>query len=111
VGQFTDERVNDPAIVAMRNKVSIVVDESLPKDAATVTMRLSDGRSPTRTISHNKGTPDRPMTDDEIEAKFMGLATDRLGDDDARRVVEMCWNLEREGDVGAIVKLCGGPPR
>jgi hypothetical protein len=51
------------------------------------------------------------MTDDEIEAKFMGLATDRLGDDDARRVVEMCWNLEREGDVGAIVKLCGGPPR
>jgi 2-methylcitrate dehydratase PrpD len=74
-------------------------------------MRLSDGRSTTRTISHNKGTPDRPMTDDEIEAKFMDLAVDRLGDDAARRVVEMCWNLEREGDVGAIVKLCGGPPR
>jgi hypothetical protein len=51
------------------------------------------------------------MTDDEIEAKFMDLAVDRLGDDDARRVVEMCWNLEREGDVGAIVTLCGGPPR
>jgi 2-methylcitrate dehydratase PrpD len=111
VGQFTDDRVNDPAIVEMRSKVSIVVDESLPKDAATVTMRLSDGRSTTRTISHNKGTPDRPMTDDEIEAKFMDLAVDRLGDDAARRVVEMCWNLEREGDVGAIVKLCGGPPR
>jgi len=111
VAQFTDERVNDPAIAAMRTKVSIVVDESLPKDAATVTMRLSDGRSLTRTISHNKGTPDRPMTDDEIEAKFMDLSADRLGDDDARRVVEMCWNLEREGDVGAIVKLCGGPPQ
>jgi 2-methylcitrate dehydratase PrpD len=111
VGQFTDERVNDPAILAMRSRVSILDDEALPKDAATVTMRLTDGRSLTRTISHNKGTPDRPMSDDEIEAKFIDLAADRLGDDDARRVAEMCWSLEHQGDVGVIVKLCGGPPR
>jgi len=111
VRQFTDERVNDPMVAAMRSRVSIVVDEALPKDAATVTMKMADGRSFSQTISHNKGTPDHPMTDDEIEAKFMSLAGERLGDDDARRVAEMCWNLEHQSDVGAIVKLCGGPPR
>jgi len=111
VHQFTDERVNDPVIDAMRGRVSIVVDEALAKDAATVTIRMTDGRSVSRTISHNKGTPDHPMTDDEIEAKFMGLAAGRLGDDDARRVAEMCWSLENQRDVGAIVKLCGGLPR
>jgi 2-methylcitrate dehydratase PrpD len=111
VRQFTDDRVNDPEIDAMRGRVSIVVDEALPKDAATVTMKLTDGRLLTRTISHNKGTPDHPMTDDEIEGKFMELAAERLGDDVARRVAEMCWDLERQGDVGAMVKLCEGPPR
>jgi 2-methylcitrate dehydratase PrpD len=111
VRQFTDERVNDPAIDAMRDKVSIVVADDLAKDAATVTVKLADGRSFGRTITHNKGTPDHPMTDDEIEAKFLGLAAERLGNEEARKVAEMCWDLEHQRDVGAIVKLCGGPPR
>ena len=111
VRQFTDERVNDSTIEAMRDKVSIVVDGSLAKDAATVTVKLDDGRSFTRSVSHNKGTPDHPMTDDEIETKFLDLATERLGSGDARRVAEMCWNLERQDDLGAIVRLCAGPPR
>lgn len=111
VRQFTDERVHDPVIDAMRGKVSIVVDDGLAKDAATVMVKLGDGRSFTRKISHNKGTPDHPMTDDEIEAKFLDLATERLGTDDVRRVAEMCWDLERQDDLGAIAKLCEGPPR
>jgi len=111
VRQFTGDRVNDPAIEAMRGKVSIVVDDDLAKDAATVTMTLGDGRSFTRSITHNKGTPDHPMTDDEIETKFIDLAIDRLGSENARQVVDMCWNLEQQDDLGAIVKLCEGPPR
>jgi 2-methylcitrate dehydratase PrpD len=111
VRQFTGERVNDPAIEAMRGTVSIVVDDDLAKDAATVTMTLGDGRSFTRSITHNKGTPDHPMTDDEIETKFIDLAIDRLGSENARQVVDMCWNLEQQDDLGAIVKLCEGPPR
>jgi 2-methylcitrate dehydratase PrpD len=111
VRQFTDERVSDPAIAAMRGRVSIVVDEALPKDAATVIMTLADGRSFSRTVSHNKGTPGHPMSDEEIEAKFMELAEERVGDEAARRVAEKCWDLEHQGDVGAIVKLCEGAPR
>ncbi|MGH2775732.1 MAG: MmgE/PrpD family protein [Actinomycetota bacterium] len=111
VRQFTDDRVSDPAVAAMRDKVSIVVDEALPKDAATVTIKIADGRALSKTISHNKGTPSRPMSDDEIEAKFLDLAAERVGDEIARRVAEICWNLEHQDDVGAIARLCEGPPR
>ena len=110
VRQFTDERVGDPDIAAMRDRVTIVVDEARPKDAATVVVELADGRSLSRTIRHNKGTPGRPMSDDEIEDKFMDLASERIGAGSARRVADMCWNLERQNDAGAIAALCEGPP-
>jgi 2-methylcitrate dehydratase PrpD len=108
VRQFTDERVNDPEVVTMRAKVSIVVDKALAKDAAVVRLTLTDGRVLTREIPHNKGTPARPMSDDEIEAKFLELAAARIGDDAAGRVVEMCWNLEGQPDAGEIARLCAG---
>ena len=108
VRQFTNERVNDPEVVTMRAKVSIVVDKALPKDAAVVRLTLTDGRVLTREIPHNKGTPERPMSDDEIEAKFLELAAARIGDDAAGRVADMCWNLEVHPDAGEIARLCAG---
>ena len=110
VRQFTDERVNDPNVVTMRAKVSIVVDKALAKDAAVVRLTLTDGRALTREIPHNKGTPARPMSDDEIEAKFLELATAHIGDDAAKSVAEMCWTLEKQPDAGEIARLCAGVP-
>jgi 2-methylcitrate dehydratase PrpD len=117
VAQFEDGRVNDADAVAMRRRVRIVVDASLPKDAARVTMTLSDGRRLQHEVTHNKGTPAKPMTDAEIESKFLDLAAPHLGGDIARDVVRRGWDLERCGDVADIARLCGGrrsltaPPR
>lgn len=111
VGQFEDDRVIAPDIVAMRRRVTIAVDESLPKDAASVTITLTDGRRLTCEVTHNKGTPAKPMTDAEIEAKFLELAGPRIGGDVARDVVSRCWGLERCHDVGEIARLCRGPHR
>jgi 2-methylcitrate dehydratase PrpD len=108
VRQFTDERVTDPAVVDMRGRVSIVVDDDLAKDAATVDLILTDGHRLTSKVLHNKGTPAKPMTDAEIEAKFTELATLRIRPDAARRLAEMCWRLDEEGDVGEIARLARG---
>jgi 2-methylcitrate dehydratase PrpD len=107
IGQFADERVNDPDVVAMRKRVTIVVDESLPKDAAIVSLDLGD-RTVTCEVLHNKGTPGKPMTDAEIEAKFLDLAEPRIGPDLAREVASACWCLEDSGDVSEIARLCRG---
>jgi 2-methylcitrate dehydratase PrpD len=108
VKQFTDERVNDPDVIDMRAKVSLVVDDDLAKDAASVTLTLVDGRKVSHAITHNKGTPARPMSDDEIEAKFLDLATERIGEIHARSVADMCWHLDELADLGEIAKLCAG---
>jgi len=106
IRQFTDERVNDPAVKDMRERVGIVVDKELPKDAARVELTLSDRRRLTSEVQHNKGTPARPMTDAEIEAKFTELAATRVGAETARRLVDECWRLDEASDVGEIARLC-----
>jgi 2-methylcitrate dehydratase PrpD len=69
---------------------------------------LTDGRRLTGHVLHNKGTPDKPMSDDEIEAKFTELAAPRVGRDAAQRLVDICWRLDDHGDVADIARLAKG---
>ncbi|MQB01947.1 MAG: hypothetical protein GEU78_17045 [Actinobacteria bacterium] len=108
VRQFQDDRVNDPAVGQIRKRVSIAVDASLPKDAAVIAITLTDGRRLTREVMHNKGTPAKPMTDDEIEAKFLDLASPVIGTEAARDVATTCWRVEELDDFARIATLCRG---
>jgi 2-methylcitrate dehydratase PrpD len=97
--------VNDPVVMDMRGRVDIVVDDDLPKDAAAVELVLTDGSRLTSEVLHNKGTPAKPMSDDEIEAKFTELAATRIGPDAAHRLADLCWRLDELADVGEIARL------
>jgi 2-methylcitrate dehydratase PrpD len=106
--QFEDERVNSPDVIEMRRKVSIIVDDSLPKDAASVALTLTDGRRLTCDVMHNKGTPGKPMSDSEMEAKFLDLAEPLIGAAAAREVAAKCWRAEDLDDFGNLARLCRG---
>jgi 2-methylcitrate dehydratase PrpD len=106
--QFESDRVLDPDVMGMRARVRIDVDKSLPKDAARVSLLLSDGRRLTREVLHNKGTPAKPMSDSELEEKFLELAGPLLGSETAKQVVRRCWRFEEVADAGEIVRMCRG---
>lgn len=104
--QFTDERVTAPEVVAMRQRVRFEYDDSLPKDAAHVTITLRDGRRLERETTHNKGTPDNPMTDDELSVKFGDLASTVLGSERARSLLDDVWRVDELDDITALVRRC-----
>lgn len=104
--QFTDERVTAPEVVAMRDRVRFEYDESLPKDAARVTVTLRDGRRLERETTHNKGTPGNPMSDDELAAKFLDLASVMLGSDRARSLLDELWHFDALEDITGFVCQC-----
>ena len=106
MGQFTDERVRAPEVVAMRERVRFAYDESVPKDAAHVTITLHDGRRLERETTHNKGTPGNPMTDDELSAKFSDLAATVLGSDRARSLLDDLWRVDELDDITTLVRRC-----
>ncbi len=103
--QYTDQRALDPAVIALRLKVKVSVDESFRKDQAQAFM-IAGGKRNEATIEHASGMAENPMSDAAIEAKFLANAEPVIGKERALRVAESVWKLDELKDVGEIVALC-----
>jgi 2-methylcitrate dehydratase PrpD len=77
------------------------------KRAAVVTVDLTDGRSLNHRVESNTGTPDNPMTDAQLSAKFTDNTAPRLGADNAARLLDACWNVEKSKEFDDLVRLTG----
>jgi 2-methylcitrate dehydratase PrpD len=103
--QFTDERVADPELATLRTRVHVHVDAAQSKDSARVVLTLRDGRTLERHVAHNLGTPDNPMTDQQLEQKFGALASPVLGADQTGELAETCWKLPGLDDIRVLLAL------
>jgi 2-methylcitrate dehydratase PrpD len=107
VSQYTDERVWDPLVLALRDKVTIVIDEKLRKDQARAAVVIA-GRTYRSTIEHARGTVDNPMDDAAIEAKFMANSERIVGATAARHIVELVRGVQNLDDVAQLPRVCSG---
>jgi len=57
-------------------------------------------------IEHASGTADNPMSDAEIEAKFLANAEPVIGHDRARHVRDRIYGLDQLADVTELIQLC-----
>jgi 2-methylcitrate dehydratase PrpD len=102
--QFSDAAVRNPVIVALRERVVAVVDPSVKEDQVRITITLKDGRKLDKFVEHAVGSVTNPMSDRELESKFMGQADGILPADQARRVMELCWKIEDLPNAGALAE-------
>lgn len=100
--QFSDRAVHDPAIVALRQKVTASVDPSRTADAAYVRLTLADGSIIEKTIDHAIGSISRPMSNENLEHKFQALAEEHLPETTIKHIMRLCWDIERLDDVAII---------
>ena len=101
---FAPERLKDPDVRAVLAKIEVVADPELSKGypnqrAAHVEVELNDGRvlkyfQPTR-----KGDPEMPLSDDELNEKFLELALPVIGETTARQLLAALWSLEKSPGV------------
>jgi len=103
--QFTDERVADPELATLRETVHVHTDAVQRKDSARVVLTLKDRRTLDREVAHNLGTPDNPMSDAQLEEKFLGLATPVLGAPRSEEVAAACWRLLELPDIREVPNL------
>jgi 2-methylcitrate dehydratase PrpD len=106
--QFSDERARNTAVVGLRDRVEAVPDPDLRRDQAHVLVRLRDGRQCEKRIEHAIGTLNNPLTDRALEAKFEALAEDVLSPAATRKAIDLCWDLERLGDISVIPAAAAG---
>ena len=103
--QFTDARVADPELASLRTRVHVHVDAAQSKDSARVVLTLRDGRTLERHVAHNLGTPDNPMTDEQLEQKFAALASPVLGRNQTDELAQVCWKLPELDDIRPLLEL------
>jgi len=102
-------RMQDAAIQRERAKVEVTAEEELerllPKRVAIVEVTLADG---TRLAEHNdtvRGTPENPMSQEEVVAKARDLVTPVLGADTCTKLIEKIFGLDRVRDVRELRPL------
>ena len=92
-------RMQDPAVLRQRAKVQLVPDAELerllPKRVAIVEVTLTDGTKLTERVEAVRGTPENPMTRDEILTKCRDLINPVLGESTCNALIEKILNLEK----------------
>lgn len=92
------ERLIDPAVLRERAKVQLTPDSELerlmPLRAAIVDVTLTDGSHLTQRVDDVRGTPENPMTRDEVIAKATDLITPVFGATKCSSLIDRIFHLE-----------------
>jgi 2-methylcitrate dehydratase PrpD len=102
LAEGADDCVRDPAVRAVRARIEATPDASVGRDGVVVRLELVDDRVLEKRVEHCLGSLARPMTDAELEAKFMGQALPVLSEAAARALMHLCWRLEALDDVAEV---------
>jgi 2-methylcitrate dehydratase PrpD len=101
-------RMHDPAILAVRDRIRMIASDELtkaiPARQAIVEIELQDGRRLRHHAKAVRGTPDNPMTPDEIEAKACDLVAPVIGAARAKELVEAVGRLQELGSVQELAR-------
>lgn len=109
LNEASDACVLDPAIVSLRRRIFAVVAEDLKSDEARVAVTLHDGRRFEAAALPCVGSTRRPMTDEQLQAKFLDQTSAVIGLERASELSDYCWNLATAADVGCAAPGFWGP--
>ena len=105
----TYERMADPKVREVQSRVSLIGDPRFvgqeKKRPGLVRLLLADGRTVEKLAPAVKGTPDNPMTRQEVEVKALDLLQDVLGKDRSEALVRSIWGVEKIKSVRELRSL------
>jgi 2-methylcitrate dehydratase PrpD len=109
--QFTKERIADPALHELAEKVKVVPDEGLdsiyPEECrpTTVEVKTKDGSVYEKRVDYPKGEPRTPLTDEELFEKFVRWSGESLTEECADEIRDVLFRLEELEDVSEFTRL------
>jgi 2-methylcitrate dehydratase PrpD len=102
-------RMRNPDVMRVRAKVQLIPDEELerlyPRRVTIVEVTLNDGTKLTERVDAVRGTPENPMTREEVVAKCRDLVAPRLGSQRSAKLIETVLTIESLRDVRELRPL------
>jgi 2-methylcitrate dehydratase PrpD len=102
--QFSDMLAKDPAVVTLRDKVMTTIDPAIGPEQVRVIVTLKDGRKLEKYIDNVIGSVKNPMSDAALEGKFADLAQGVIPAARARKVMDLCWGVEKLASAADVAK-------
>ena len=102
--KFTDQKVNDPRLISLRKKVKADLVREL-KFGARVEVRMNDSTVYKGFRETPKGDPANPLSLEEIERKFEGMAKKFLSEKDNELLLTKVKDIENLDDMGELTAL------
>lgn len=101
-----EDRMRDPRILALRARMKLVASAELtrarPPRQAIVEVVTRDGRRLKQRTSAVRGTPENPMSAEEVEQKALDLMSPVMGARRARSLVTAVQEIESIADMRAL---------
>jgi len=113
---FAPERIADPALHALMDKITVEEDPELTaqfpaKVPCRIEVRTRDGALKRVTIEYPRGHHRNPMSDAEVETKFLDLAARVLPAARAKALLQLLWGLDHQPSLEPVfaAALIEGP--
>lgn len=96
---FEQAGLDDPITRSLLKRVDVAVDPELDaafpgQRAARITIVMRNGQRFEHLQPNRKGDPEEPLTDAELEGKYLELVSPVIGERAARSLLESIWGLE-----------------
>ena len=99
IHEFTDEYVAQPETAAVIDKIDRAFEENLfdahyASYGARVTVETTDGETLVKEVKHHPGSPNNPVSEERLRAKFDECVLTVLDDDGTEQLAETIDSLE-----------------
>jgi 2-methylcitrate dehydratase PrpD len=113
IDAFTESAVRDPNVLKLAERIQMRLDNNLPSSdlgsrPCRVTLRLKNGQTYSREVQNAKGSPEFPLTADELKAKFTDCARQTLSEGSTQRALDDLNQLETLKDIRPLCQLLMG---
>ncbi len=111
INQYREDRLRDPRILDVIKRMKADIDPEIDgkgpgnRHAVKLTLRTRDGRTLRKEMTNSPGSPQCPLTFEQIVRKFSTLAAHSLPPAQIERVVEMTQNLDRMDKIDDLVDV------
>ncbi len=107
---FSDEKLRDARILGLLAKINVIADPDIdalfPKiKRARVSITTLEGNTHTAQVDYAKGSPQNPLSDEELIAKFRANAEGIVSKKRQDEIIAATWGFDEVNDLGAYMRL------
>ncbi|MFB4166210.1 MmgE/PrpD family protein [Alteribacillus sp. JSM 102045] len=106
---FTDGKVNDTSIKELMNKVECYIhdnykDYTIDKTPANIEVEMEDGTTAVKIVNSPSGSPEKPLTTDRLQQKYIDCARRVLSDEKVQNSYDLLQRLDTVKNIKAITE-------